>query len=78
MHKDQFWLRIIYILSMVISLAVTFLILGPRPEGMAGNLDVSRLPFTNAMLNSITIVLLSGAFIAIKNKNIALHKKMNL
>jgi len=78
MQNDKFWLRIIYILSTVISLAVAFLILGPRPEGMEGVLDVSGLPFINATLNSITTILLICAFIAIKNKNIELHKKLNL
>ena len=33
-NQDQFWLKIIYIVSVVISLAVAFLILGPRPEGL--------------------------------------------
>ena len=78
MQNDKFWLRIIYILSTVISLAVAFLILGPRPEGIEGGLDVSGLPFINSLLNLITTVLLICAFIAIKNKNIELHKKLNL
>ena len=38
LSQDQFWLRIIYIISIVITLAVAFLILGPRPEGMEGRL----------------------------------------
>ena len=41
-------------------------------------LDVSKLPFLNATLNSITTLLLISAFIAIKKKNIELHKKFNL
>lgn len=78
MQNDKFWLRIIYILSTVISLAIAFLILGPRPEGMERLIDVSGLPLVNSVLNSITTVLLILAFIAIKNKNIELHKKLNL
>ena len=35
-NQDQFWLKIIYIVSIIISSAVAFLILGPRPEGMEG------------------------------------------
>ena len=58
MNKDRFWTRIIYIVSGVISLVVAFLILGPRPEGMEGSVDVSMLPFVNAMLNGITAILL--------------------
>lgn len=78
MQNDKFWLRIIYILSTVISLAVAFLILGPRPEGMEGMLDVSGLPLVNSVLNTITTVLLICAFIAVKKRNIELHKKLNL
>ncbi len=76
MQNDKFWLRIIYILSTVISLAVAFLILGPRPEVMEGLIDVSGLPLVNSVLNGITTILLVFAFIAIKNKNIELHKKL--
>ena len=36
MKKENFWLRIIYLLSGVLSLTVAFLILGPRPEGIEG------------------------------------------
>mgnify|MGYP001281603164 CR=1 FL=1 len=61
-HQDSFWLRIIYIVSITISLAVAFLILGPRPEGMEGLLDVSGLPLVNATLNSITTLLLILGF----------------
>tara|TARA_S200000501_G_scaffold363312_1_gene394096 strand:+ start:4151 stop:4666 length:516 start_codon:yes stop_codon:yes gene_type:complete len=78
MQNDKFWLRIIYILSVVISLAVAFLILGPRPQGVEGMVDVSRLPLVNSVLNTITTILLISAFIAIKRKNIELHKKINL
>ena len=78
MYNDNYWLRIIYILSAVILMAISFLILGPRPEGIVGVLDVSGLPLVNATLNSITTILLICAFIAIKNKNIELHKKLNL
>lgn len=76
--KDSFWLRIIYIISAVISLAVAFLILGPRPEGLEGVLDVSGLPFINATLNAITTLLLILALIFIKKKQIDAHKKIML
>ena len=76
--KDLFWLRIIYIVSIVISLAVGFLILGPRPEGMEGMLDVSVLPHLNALLNSTCTVLLLAALWFIKRKEIDRHKKTML
>ena len=55
--QDSFWLRIIYIVSLIISAAVAFLILGPRPEGIEDSLDVSGLPLVNATLNGITTIL---------------------
>ena len=50
--KDNFWIKIIYIVSIIISSAVAFLILGPRPDGVTGSLDVSNLPSINASLNA--------------------------
>ena len=74
LSQDQFWLRIIYIISIVITLAVAFLILGPRPDGMEGMLDVSALPHVNALLNSTCTVLLLTALWFIKRKEIENHK----
>ena len=76
--NDSFWLRIIYIVTTVISLAVAFLILGPRPDGLEGMLDVSALPMVNATLNSITTLLLMYALVLIKKKKIDAHKKVML
>ena len=76
--KDKFWLRIIYVVSVVISGAVAFLILGPRPEGMEGALDVSSLPLVNSTLNAITTVLLIAAFVVIRQKKVQLHKNLML
>lgn len=76
--NDSFWLRIIYIITTVISLVVAFLILGPRPDGLEGMLDVSALPFVNATLNSITTLLLIYALVLIKQKKIDAHKKVML
>jgi len=76
--SESFWLRIIVILSIVIVTAVVFLILGPRPEGMEGTLDVSRLPLVNAVLNGITILLLLMAFIFIRQKKVNLHRRTML
>ena len=58
MNKDSFWIRIIYIVSIIICSAVAFLILGPRPAGMEGSIDLSTLPILNASLNPITTALL--------------------
>lgn len=76
--QDSFWLRIIYIVSAVICGAVAFLILGPRPAGTAGALDVSALPLVNASLNSLTAILLIVGFVLVKQKKIAQHRTVML
>jgi putative membrane protein len=76
--QDNFWLRIIYIVSVLISAAVAFLILGPRPEGMEGRLDVSMLPLVNASLNALTGILLCVALFLIKQRRIEAHKTVML
>ena len=72
--KDNFWVNIIYIVSVVISAAVAFLILGPRPEGVNGALDVTILPTVNASLNAITTALLIVGYILIVKRKRSLHK----
>ena len=76
--RDSFWLRIIYVVSVVVSAAVAFLILGPRPEGLAGSIDVSMLPLVNASLNSLTTLLLVLGFVLIRLRRIDLHKNVML
>ena len=76
--RDKFWTRISIIVGVVICAAVAFLILGPRPEGMAGSLDVSSLPAVNASLNGLTTVLLVVAFALIKQRKIEAHKRVML
>ena len=71
---DRFWLRIIYIFSIVITLAIAFLILGPRPDGIEGVLDVSALPQVNALLNTTSTLLLMLALWLIKHNDIFRHK----
>ncbi len=72
--RDRFWTRIIAIVSVVVSAAVAFLILGPRPEGLGGQLDVSGLPTVNATLNSVTTTLLIAGLLAIRRERIELHR----
>ena len=74
MKKDRFWLIIIYILSAVLSIAVAFLILGPRPEGVEGSVDISYLPSINATLNFITTILLLAGYIFIRQKKREKHR----
>ncbi len=76
--QDSFWLRIIYIVSLIISAAVAFLILGPRPEGIEDSLDVSGLPLVNATLNGITTILLIYGYMLIRQKQRQRHKNVML
>jgi putative membrane protein len=75
---NTFWNRIAIIVGGVISAVVAFLILGPRPEGMAGSLDVSGLPLVNAGLNGLTTVLLVVALVLVKSGRIGAHKNVML
>lgn len=77
-RSDSFWLRIIYIISILVSAAVAFLILGPRPEGIEGTLDVSTLPKINAILNGSTGLLLLYGYILIIKKRRQAHKNIML
>ena len=77
-NQDNFWLRIIYIFSLIISVAVAFLILGPRPAGVEGALDVSGLPLVNATINGITTVLLVIGYVLIRKKRRQQHKNVML
>ncbi len=78
MVQDSFWLRIIYILSGVLSLAIAFLILGPRPEGIEGAIDVSSLPLVNALLNLATTILLIIGYVLIRLKKREMHRRVML
>ncbi len=76
--RDGFWLRIIYIVSALLCAAVAFLILGPRPEGTRGALDVSALPTVNASLNALTTILLVTGWALIRKRKIDLHRNVML
>ncbi|MDP6457184.1 MAG: DUF420 domain-containing protein [Candidatus Marinimicrobia bacterium] len=77
-RTESFWTRIITIASGVLAAAVALLILGPRPEGIEGSLDVSGLPLINAIFNSITTVLLVTAYLLIRKKKIINHRRVML
>ena len=77
-ERDAFWRRIIYITSAVVCAAVAFLILGPRPEGVAGGLDVSGLPTVNATLNALSGLLLLTGLAMIKTGRRLAHRRAML
>lgn len=75
---EKFWLTIIGVVSVIVVLAVAFLILGPRPAGLEGKLDVSMLPAVNATLNSFTTLALIIAYLFIRRRNIPAHRRTML
>ena len=77
-RTDDFWIRIIYIVSVLVSAAVAFLILGPRPDGIEGALDVTSLPKVNAFLNGLTGIFLFYGYVLIINKKRQAHKNVML
>ncbi|MEE2961259.1 MAG: DUF420 domain-containing protein [Myxococcota bacterium] len=76
--KQSFWVNIIWVLSLVVSLVVSFLILGPRPANLMGALDVSALPLVNATLNALTALLLVIGTVLIKLRRITEHRRVML
>ena len=76
MNNDYFWTKIIYIVSLAVSAAVAFLILGPRPKGIEESLDVSMLPGVNASINTLTLILLILGYILIIKKKRELHRNV--
>lgn len=71
---NKIYLRIIYLISILIPLIVAFLIYFPAKLNMAGEW-VRILPGLHAVVNSLTVVTLISALIAIKNGNIKVHRQ---
>lgn len=70
---NKVYLRIIYLISILIPLVVAFLILFPTKLTFAGDW-VKLLPGLHATINSMTVLTLGAAFVAIKNGNIKMHR----
>lgn len=77
-RPERFWLTLIAILSIVVVAAVAFLILGPRPDGVAGRLDVSALPTVNATFNGLAGVCLVAGYALIRRKRFEAHRRAML
>lgn len=67
---------VIYAVSIVICLAVAFLIYFPQALSLGGGLDVSYLPRFHAFLNGSCTLLLVGGYIAVRQKKYNLHKTL--
>ena len=67
----------IWIISILIPLIIAFLIFFPFKLGFWNNY-IRFLPKFHAFINFLTILSLLGALVAIKNNNIAYHKRLML
>ena len=72
--NDKRYLVLIRIISIVVPLLVAFLLFFPTKLNI-GNW-VYYIPTFNAFINTVTSILLVGALIAIKNKNIRWHRTL--
>jgi len=72
-EKEALYRKIVIAISVAIPGVVAFLILVPQ-TGNLGSFDVSTFPGINATLNSLTTLCLISALVAIKNKNITVHR----
>lgn len=70
---NKIYLRIIYLISILIPLVVAFLIFFPDKMAFAGDW-VKWLPGVHAIINSLTVATLIAALISIKKGNIKLHR----
>lgn len=74
-QKDQFYIPLIIVLSIVVPLAVAALMFLPEEWHLEfGGADLRSLPFFHAILNGSTAVLLFTGFVLIKNKKINWHR----
>lgn len=78
MNNDKLVFRIVLALSIVILAAVIILNKKILPVPEVTPTFVYKLPLLNALINGTCSVLLVLSLLAIKRKNIALHKKINL
>ena len=73
--SNKIALKTITVISVIIPLAVAVLIYLPQKENFLGEW-VRGIPLFNAIINSLTSVLLISAVFAVKNGKIQLHKKL--
>jgi putative membrane protein len=74
--SEKFYLRLIFVLSIVVFLLVLFLSQRPKAEYIPSY--VAFLPMLNAFLNGTTAVLLIISYYFIRKKKINLHRRINI
>lgn len=67
---------IIYAVSIVICLAVAFLIYFPQALSLGGGVDVSYLPRFHAFLNGSCTLLLIAGYVAVRRRQYNVHKML--
>ncbi|WP_102345028.1 DUF420 domain-containing protein [Bacillus sp. Marseille-P3661] len=75
--KQRNFTPLIVILTIVINGLIAVLYFMPKYNTL-GDVDLTILPFLNAVFNSFTFVFLVAALVSIKQKNIKLHKRFIL
>lgn len=74
--NDKSVFRIIMVMSVVVFGLIVFLYTLPKAEDIP--VWATKLPLLNACMNGTCFVLLLASLAAVKKKNIALHKKLNI
>lgn len=78
-NNDRNYTPFIWVLSIVAIIIILGINYIPRSTtGTIFGMDLTILPLINAILNGLTFFLLIGALIAIKQKNIVVHKRFIL
>ncbi|MUT67558.1 DUF420 domain-containing protein [Paenibacillus sp. NEAU-GSW1] len=72
--KERNYTPLIAVLSVVLVLIIAVLFFLPAYNGEV-KFDVTLLPLLNAIFNSFTFIALIVALVAIKNKNVKMHKR---
>ncbi|AMA71500.1 MULTISPECIES: DUF420 domain-containing protein [Aneurinibacillus] len=72
--KQRNYTPVIVTLTIVINAIVAILYFMPEYKGLS-DVDLTFLPFLNAVLNSFTFVFLIAALVSIKQKNIQRHRR---
>lgn len=73
LNDNKKYLRFIYLISVLIPLVVAFLIFFPGKLEVGG--WVKLLPGVHAGINSLTVVTLISALLAVKKGNVTLHRQ---
>lgn len=74
--NDKLISRTIIGVTIVIPVAVTVLHFMPKPDTVPG--IIKHCPLLNATLNGTCTLLLIASYIAIRNKKVTIHKRLNI